>query len=64
MFASQTYRAHDTATVIDLFAETGGLSLGLCQARWKGLFTYEINAFENIISTTNNNSIVCVIEKF
>ena len=57
-------QTHTTKTVIDLFAGAGGLSLGLFQARWKGPFTYEINAFENIINTTNDNSIVCDIEKF
>lgn len=30
---------------IDLFAGCGGLSLGLCQAGWKGLFAIEKNAF-------------------
>lgn len=32
-------------TVIDLFAGCGGLSLGLYQAGWKGLFAIEKNAF-------------------
>ena len=32
-------------TVIDLFAGCGGLSLGLCQASWEGLFAIEKNAF-------------------
>lgn len=64
MAANQRHRASNTTTVIDLFADAGGLSLGLFQARWKGPFTYEINAFENIINTTNDNSIVCDIEKF
>ena len=35
-------RAH---TVIDLFAGAGGLSLGLYQAGWEGLFAIEKNAF-------------------
>ena len=32
-------------TVIDLFAGCGGLSLGLYQAGWQGLFAIEKNAF-------------------
>ena len=32
-------------TVIDLFAGAGGLSLGLYQARWSGLFAIEKNPF-------------------
>ena len=32
-------------TVIDLFAGCGGLSLGLYQAGWEGLFAIEKNAF-------------------
>ena len=32
-------------TVIDLFAGCGGLSLGLYQAGWHGLFAIEKNAF-------------------
>lgn len=32
-------------TTIDLFAGCGGLSLGLYQAGWKGLFAIEKNAF-------------------
>ena len=32
-------------TVIDFFAGCGGLSLGLYQAGWKGLFAIEKNAF-------------------
>lgn len=32
-------------TVIDLFAGCGGLSLGLYQAGWNGLFAIEKNAF-------------------
>lgn len=32
-------------TVIDLFAGAGGLSLGLYQAGWRGLFAIEKNAF-------------------
>ena len=31
--------------VIDLFAGAGGLSLGLCQAGWRGIFAIEKNAF-------------------
>ena len=34
-----------THTVIDLFAGCGGLSLGLYQAGWEGLFAIEKNAF-------------------
>lgn len=36
---------HNKHTVIDLFAGCGGLSLGLYQAGWKGLFAIEKNAF-------------------
>jgi DNA (cytosine-5)-methyltransferase 1 len=36
---------HDNPTVIDLFAGCGGLSLGLYQAGWTGLFAVEKNAF-------------------
>ena len=32
-------------TVIDLFAGAGGLSLGLYQSGWHGLFAIEKNAF-------------------
>ena len=32
-------------TVIDLFAGAGGLSLGLYQAGWHGLFAIEKNPF-------------------
>ena len=32
-------------TVIDLFAGCGGLSLGLYQAGWQGLFAIEKNEF-------------------
>lgn len=45
MAASQKHRAIDTPTVIDLFAGAGGLSLGLYQAGWEGLFAIEKNAF-------------------
>ena len=45
MSASQTHRASNTPTVIDLFAGAGGLSLGLYQAGWEGLFAIEKNAF-------------------
>lgn len=51
-------------TVIDLFAGCGVLSLGLYQAGWEGLFAIEKNAFENMISITNNNSTVSVIKNF
>lgn len=36
---------HNKHTVIDLFAGCGGLSLGLYQAGWEGLFAIEKNAF-------------------
>lgn len=41
---------NDQFTVIDLFAGCGGLSLGLYQAGWKGLFAIEKNpcAFETL----------------
>ena len=45
MVANQKYRASNTPTVIDLFAGAGGLSLGLYQAGWEGLFAIEKNAF-------------------
>lgn len=45
MSESQTHRASSTPTVIDLFAGAGGLSLGLYQAGWEGLFAIEKNAF-------------------
>ena len=40
-------------TVIDLFAGCGGLSLGLYQAGWNGIFAIEKNpnAFETLIIT-------------
>ena len=37
--------AKNQHTVIDLFAGCGGLSLGLYQAGWKGLFAIEKNSF-------------------
>lgn len=43
--ANQNNKASNTPTVIDLFAGAGGLSLGLYQAGWKGLFAIEKNAF-------------------
>lgn len=42
-------------TVIDLFAGCGGLSLGLYQAGWDGLFAIEKNA--NAFETLNYNLI-------
>ena len=45
MAENQRYRASNTPTVIDLFAGAGGLSLGLYQAGWEGLFAIEKNAF-------------------
>ena len=45
MAAYQKIRKCDTPTVIDLFAGAGGLSLGLYQAGWEGLFAIEKNAF-------------------
>ena len=42
---NQKYKASNTPTVIDLFAGAGGLSLGLYQAGWEGLFAIEKNAF-------------------
>lgn len=45
MAASQKHRTNESPTVIDLFAGAGGLSLGLYQAGWKGLFAIEKNAF-------------------
>ena len=45
MSANERYRESDTPTVIDLFAGAGGLSLGLYQAGWEGLFAIEKNAF-------------------
>lgn len=49
---------------IDFFCGGGGMTYGFRQAGWEGLFAIEKNAFENITSITNNNSIVCVIEDF
>ena len=45
MAACQKHRKTENPTVIDLFAGAGGLSLGLYQAGWKGLFAIEKNAF-------------------
>ena len=45
MAENQRYKAINTPTVIDLFAGAGGLSLGLYQAGWEGLFAIEKNAF-------------------
>lgn len=45
MVENQRYRVGNTPTVIDLFAGAGGLSLGLYQAGWEGLFAIEKNAF-------------------
>ena len=45
MAENQIYKASNTPTVIDLFAGAGGLSLGLYQAGWEGLFAIEKNAF-------------------
>ncbi len=45
MAASQRHRTNENPTVIDLFAGAGGLSLGLYQAGWEGLFAIEKNAF-------------------
>ena len=42
-------------TVIDLFAGCGGLSLGLCQAEWNGIFAIEKNP--NAFETLNYNLI-------
>ena len=42
-------------TVIDLFAGCGGLSLGLCQAGWNGIFAVEKNP--NAFETLNYNLI-------
>ncbi len=41
-------------TVIDLFAGCGGLSLGLYQAGWEGLFAIEKNAFAFVTLTTGD----------
>ena len=41
MSVSQMHRTIGTSTVIDLFAGAGGLSLGLYQAGWRGLFAIE-----------------------
>lgn len=38
-------KKHNSHTVIDLFAGCGGLSLGLYQAGWYGLFAIEKNEF-------------------
>jgi DNA (cytosine-5)-methyltransferase 1 len=38
-------KANESHTVIDLFAGCGGLSLGLYQAGWEGLFAIEKNDF-------------------
>ena len=38
-------KRNGSPTVIDLFAGAGGLSLGLYQAGWEGLFAIEKNAF-------------------
>ena len=40
-----TLKNGDNYKVIDLFAGCGGLSLGLYQAGWEGLFAIEKNAF-------------------
>ena len=45
MAAYQKIRKYVSPTVIDLFAGCGGLSLGLYQAGWKGLFAIEKNTF-------------------
>ncbi len=45
MAACQKHRNNENLTVIDLFAGAGGLSLGLYQAGWEGLFAIEKNAF-------------------
>ena len=45
MAACQKHRKNGNPTVIDLFAGAGGLSLGLYQAGWEGLFAVEKNAF-------------------
>ncbi len=41
MAVNQNDRECGSHTVIDLFAVCGGLSLGLYQAGWKGLFAIE-----------------------
>lgn len=45
MAACQKHTTKENPTVIDLFAGAGGLSLGLYQAGWEGLFAIEKNAF-------------------
>lgn len=45
MAACQKHRTREKTTVIDLFAGAGGLSLGLYQAGWEGVFAIEKNAF-------------------